>query len=83
MYNIIPKLGEHGSIFIEDTDAHSGLNCHAIQIIEDTVFTTLTDPTMEVADSISGITFPAGIIIFGAFTTITLASGSVLAYKAQ
>ena len=50
----------------------------AIDILTDTVFTTLTGMN---GSSISGVTFTAGRIIYGPFTTITLASGSVLVYS--
>jgi hypothetical protein len=78
--NSIRGLGEAGSTLITDTTACTG-RWFAIQIVTDTAFTTLTDPTMSIVGALAGLSFSAGTIIFGAFSAITLASGSVLAYK--
>lgn len=51
----------------------------SITILADAVFTTLTDSS-EAGDGHSGATFPAGLTIFGKFTTFTLATGKVRAY---
>jgi len=81
MNQLISPLGEHGSTIIEDTEAHAG-TWFAIQMIEDTLFAALAAEGMEVHDSIAGLTFKTGMIIFGTFTAITLTSGAVIAYKA-
>ncbi len=59
------------------TTAHTGLNCFAITCIADTVFTTLTGLS---GDSLSAITFPSGVTIYGNFTAITLSSGKIIFY---
>ena len=67
----------------------------AIQFIEDTVFGTLTGETSQLyvssgqtsttVDANAGaaataVTFPAGMTIYGRWTTITLTSGACIAY---
>jgi hypothetical protein len=49
-----------------------------IRVLTTAVFTTLTGNLSNVGST----SFPAGTIINGRFTTITLASGSVVAYHA-
>jgi len=72
-------LGRVGSEYINDTASHTG-NFHAITIVSDAVFTTLTDST-RTGNSIGTDVFIAGLTIFGKFTEIQLASGKVIAYK--
>lgn len=78
--------GQSGSAFINDTAANSG-PFGAITAISDTTFTTLTSgfldngstPTMS--GDLEEMALIAGTTIFGNFTTVTLATGSVIAYK--
>jgi hypothetical protein len=75
--------GLMGSDFISTTGVHTPTGNEfyvAIQIITDTVFAVLTNTPAWGVDAVSG-TFPAGITIFGHFTSLQLTSGSVLAYK--
>ena len=51
-----------------------------ITITENATFTLLTDANRD-GSAVTGITFPAGITIYGNFTAITLAGGSCIAYK--
>lgn len=74
-----PLLGRSGSTCFDDTTSRSG-EWTAIQIVEDVIFTELTDATRE-GTAITGMTFSAGSIVLGQFTTIELASGSCIAYK--
>jgi len=69
-----------GSTFFNDTTARTG-NWYCIQVLANTVFTTLTDSTRG-GSAISTFSFPAGTIFFGNFTAITLASGTIIAYTA-
>lgn len=75
--------GEQGCRFISGTGAQtptSGLRWWtAIQCISACVFSTLTNNTNEGA-SMNSVTLAAGTVIYGQFTAITLASGSVIAY---
>ena len=67
----------------------------AIQFIEDTVFGTLTGETSQLfvssgqtsttvdanaGSAATAVTFPAGMTIYGRWTTINLASGACIAY---
>lgn len=72
-------LGQLGSTCFDDVTSRTG-RWFAIQIIEDVIFTTLTDASRDGA-VITGMTFAAGTVIYGRFTTIELASGSCIAYK--
>lgn len=80
--NTIRYLGQNGSDLVEDTTAMSG-NWFAIQIIEEAQFATLTDASMKVTGTLGSCTFPAGCLIFGAFTAFELSSGAVLAYRTK
>lgn len=75
--------GESGGQFIGGTDAVSG-TFTAVQIVADAKFHTLTGNVTGVANVTSGSapTIPLGIVIYGAFTSIKLHSGSVIAYNA-
>jgi len=75
------SLGEKGADLIADTDLHTGIWC-AIEVIEDAVFDTLTDPTLTVEGTLGSITFAAGLVLGGGFKQIKLTSGVVWAYKA-
>jgi len=78
--NTIRHLGQAGSDLVEDTTAMTG-NWFAIQVIEEAAFSVLTDASMTVTGTLSGITYPAGLLFFGAFTAFTLSSGAVQAYR--
>jgi len=71
-----PDLGQNGSQVIADTNATTG-DWFCIDVLVACVFTTLTGNLTPGATS-----FPAGTKIFGRFTAITLASGTIIAYKA-
>lgn len=75
-----PLLGQYGSVLIANTDAVTG-RFSAIQILADTVFTTLTG-SMTVAHGALP-TFHDGDWLFGRFTAVTLSSGAVVAYNAE
>jgi len=62
-----------------NTSAITG-NFRAIQIINDAVFSLLTDTGST--GSLTGLTIPAGVVLFGKFTAYTLTSGAVRAYSA-
>ena len=77
----LKKLNKgEGSTLFDDTTSRDG-NWSAITILEATVFATLTDTTRDGTSAITGVTFPAGLTIYGNFTVIDLTSGSVIAYK--
>ena len=80
------SLGQLGSAFYADTNAHTG-DWGIIYCITDCAFTTLTSgklangTTTCMSGTLSSITLKAGMSIYGRFTAITLASGSVIAYN--
>jgi len=81
-------LGQVGCFCEEGTTVITGKKVVAIQFLEDTAFTTLTPNTSSFVgtaggngDSVAGNTFPTGLTIFGQWTAITLASGSIIAYE--
>ena len=65
----------NGGQVITGTGVTTG-NWIEIRVLTTCVFTTLTGNLTNVGST----SFPAGTVINGRFTTITLASGSVVAY---
>ena len=65
----------NGGQVITGTAVTTG-NWIEIRVLTTAVFTTLTGNLTNVGST----SFPAGTVINGRFTTITLASGSVVAY---
>jgi len=76
-----------------DIDAPDNSVFVAIQFLEDTTFTTLSPVDAywfgsasgathidADGDSTSGITFPAGMTIYGRWSSFNLATGTVIAY---
>jgi hypothetical protein len=72
------SLGQGGAVYVTNTTQTDG-SFGAIQAVADTVFTAL------VAGNWTGTTaslpLPAGATIFGNFTSFTLTSGKVVAYR--
>ena len=85
-------MGQSGSVFIDDTDIHTGLFV-AITAIEDSEVdaTDCTNIANTMVDGASGttgastmttdFTIPKGVTIFGRFEFFSLVSGKVIAYK--
>jgi len=67
----------NGGQVIADTATYTG-DWIEIRVITTTVFATLTGNLSNVGST----SFPAGTILNGRFTTIDLASGSIVAYHA-
>lgn len=55
----------------------------ALTMVEDTTFSAITGLTLGGAITLSSVTFPAGLTIYGNFTLVTINSGTVLAYFAS
>lgn len=75
-------FGMAGSLTINSGSGAKTGNFNAIQMLEDTAFTTLTD--IQAASGgvvLTGITYPAGLVIYGAFTAVTVTSGTARCYK--
>ncbi len=73
-------FGEAGYINETGTTAITGQDLCAIQCLIDTSFSSLTD-LLASGDALTGITFPAGTVLYGKFSGFTLTSGAVRAYK--
>lgn len=76
---LLATMGSYGGKYINDTDEHTpatGYVYSFIQAIEETEVTAEGNIT-----GLESITIPAGFIVAGRFTSITLGSGSVFAYQ--
>jgi len=69
-----------GSEVIDDTSAHTGL-WGEIQVINDAVISSITMPKVTNSAGYQSITLPAGMVIYGEVTAITLTSGVVAAHN--
>lgn len=74
--------GRLGATVITDTAAHNNLKVGEIVAIEDTTFTSLVGAGWSGA-TFGGKTLKAGNSIRGYFSSIQLATGSVIAYNAE
>ena len=71
-------LGRGEFEFVSNTAAHTG-DFIGLQTIEPTVFSAiLPAPT---GNTFTGETIPANTMIMGKFTSVTLTSGALIAYK--
>lgn len=77
----IQESGEPGVIYETGTTALTGLDVHKIVCLTATQFATLTDAYAS-GDAITGIAFPAGTVLRGKYSAVTLASGAVALFKA-
>jgi|APGre2960657404_1045060.scaffolds.fasta_scaffold31958_4 hypothetical protein len=68
-----------GAEYIEDTAAHTG-RFGKIVALEDTVISSLTAQDYT-GNALTSIQFKANSELIGVFTSITLTSGTVVAYK--
>lgn len=78
--HLYEMAGKYGSTLIADTTEYTG-DYVAIQVVVACTFTTLDDATRDGTTLTSGITFPAGFVIYGTITKIELATGTVIAIK--
>lgn len=67
----------NGSDYYSDTNAHAGL-WKEIYACEDSVAALVSS---DMSGTLSAVNLTAGTSIEGTFTSITLASGSVVAYR--
>lgn len=73
---VIVNNNLNGGQIIANTTPVTGGNWNEIRVLTTAVFTTLTGNLSNVGST----SFPAGTVLNGRFTAITLASGSVVAY---
>ncbi|EDY16903.1 hypothetical protein CfE428DRAFT_5532 [Chthoniobacter flavus Ellin428] len=76
---VIVANGFSGGDFIADNVAHTG-NWTTIDVLTDVVLDSSTVCNIS-GLAASSATLPAGKQIFGSFTSITLTSGSIIAYR--
>jgi hypothetical protein len=75
--------GENGAVLLSASGTSlTSQMCDAIQIIEDCTFSALTSTNWS-GTAATAVTYPAGIVIYGRFTSIAVSAGSCLAYKAS
>jgi hypothetical protein len=73
--------GQHGFLVISDTNAHVG-KFTSIKA-EGSAAVVINAAVTTYGDDLSSYTLNAGDVIYGPFTSITLTSGTVVAYYAQ
>jgi hypothetical protein len=72
-------MGQEGGKFIDTTNATTptaGYVFVAVQALEDSVVTVAGNIT-----GITGVTLSQGQVLYGRYTSVTLASGAVIAYN--
>lgn len=79
-------LGQRGMVYLNvNYQSIATENFAAIQVIDDTVFDSITATNISATDfndMLGTDTIPAGTIIYGPFTSVSLLSGRVICYKA-
>lgn len=77
--------GTDQKYFNSSTTKDTSNTFFAIQIINDTVFSDLTDSNADETDvasnELSGITLPAGLVLYGNFSNVALTSGIICAVR--
>jgi hypothetical protein len=71
-------VGEYGGKVSTTTGVVMG-NFQAIQFIADGQFTSVSQTALA-GDALTGVTFPAGFVVFAAVTAFQLATGKAIAY---
>ena len=79
-------LGGKGFEFIADTVEHvapNGMVYIALQVLDDAEIDSYeTDEGAEITgNNFTGEILPVGFVLYGRYTSVTLASGKVIAYK--
>lgn len=79
------SLGRNGMVIIADTNAHTPAeetDCFAALVaMTDAVIAAATaDDSAPITGTIAGLGIPAGGVVYGKFVSVTLTSGTVIAY---
>jgi hypothetical protein len=78
-------VGLNGGEFISDTASHSGRWFSIVSMDDTTQITTIAGNITNLSDATTGggatITLTKNTALYGAFSEITLAAGSVIAYN--
>jgi len=72
------SVGEYGGKVTTTTGVVTG-NFQAIQFISDGSFTSVSQTSLT-GDALTGITFPAGFVLFASVAAFQLATGKTIAY---
>jgi len=72
------SVGEYGGRMTTTTAVVTG-NFQAIQFITDGSFTSVSQTALT-GDALTGVTYPAGFVMFAAVTAFQLATGRAIAY---
>jgi hypothetical protein len=72
------SLGQGGAEYVTDTNIRDG-SFGAIQALSDTVFSALV--AVNWTGTTASLPLPAGVTIYGNFSSFTLFSGKVVAYR--
>jgi len=72
--------GNGGHVLNSGEGAQTGKSYRWIQMVEDTVFSTITGSTLTNTADLATITHLAGTGIGGNFTAVTVTSGTCIAY---
>jgi hypothetical protein len=72
------SVGEYGGKVTTTTGVVTG-NFQAIQFISDGSFTSVSQAALT-GNALTGITFPAGFVLFAAVTAFQLAAGKAIGY---
>lgn len=77
------NIGAYGGVHLGAGDETPTGKFGCIMPYSDTVFTTVNQETEAAitGDSMAGVTWPAGIPIFGNFNYVKLTSGRCIAYR--
>ena len=79
------SLGRKGFEFISDTAKHvapKGMVYIALQVVGNAAIASYeTDEGAEITGDFTGESLPVGFVLYGRYTSVTLASGKVIAYK--
>ncbi len=71
--------GDYGFRLLSGGDSSiAGESFRSIQALEDSVVTTTT----QAGDALTSVSLTEGMVVFGKFDSVAVASGKVLAYKA-
>jgi hypothetical protein len=70
-----------GSEVLTASDAVSGKRYGALQIINDAVMGSITSRNITNSNELVGITLPAGTVIYGEISEITVTTGVIVAHQ--
>lgn len=74
-------FGLGGSTVVSGTGTANSGPYVAIQILKDTTISAITAPSIEGSASLT-TTLPAGTVVYGNITSVTISLGLLIAYKA-